>query len=945
MIERLGRFIVERPLMTLSMILAITILLGTLYSNPGLFGMEKDEVEREESWLPDNDIFRADKEISEDFGIQAEYMQVLVRADNVLEKDALIDIMEVEGAVAEDEKVQRVLYPGPGNVTSIADVIVGGYADMEGIDLENATYADRLAYLEEMDQATIDAIALNAGGAAGMFLTKDFPENALEGEAKAKGTMLLLMVNSSMYDEIEVGGDNPVLDADHAILDILKAHDHPGVERMSLIEEEYINERIDKESGATMEFLLMMVFVLIIAILLLTYRSILDTVISLMALMFAITWMNGLGVLMGLTFSTMYDAVPIMLMGLGIDYAIHLVMRYREERVQTGRRVHDALVMTIASVGTALVLATLTTAISFGSNLTSEIRPIREFSLFALVGIVSAFITSVTFVPAVKSLLHGWQERRGKTGYGWRWNPGSSGQRERTAPRAGAAGTRRGAAIKRGDPEGGQGQIPLLSRVLAQGAVAAEHHAYTVVAAVVVVSLISSFLAVQLETEFDFTEFLPEGSEVTDDIIFLTDNFDFGTERSNVLIKADIADPAVLAAVNETQGNIIDDSYVNEDDPLESILTLIQDVARGGGDFEPDPVFAGVLEDNDADADGIPDTREGAIELFDYLMRDERYLFQTLRVLHYDEGSDIYDGAVIRVGVNSQNGAKAGVISDELEDDIRPLEREPAVGSVVATSGPVLIHYVIRSIEINGTNSLIITVIVGGIILTCIFYVTDRSLVLGLLTEIPVVLVIAWVYASMYLVGMPLNVMTIMISSMTIGLGITYGIHVTHRFVEDLGRFEGIDEATRSTVRNTGAALLGAAVTTIGGFGVLAFAPIPPLKTFGIIVSLSITFSLVASVFILPTFLTLWARYVKRRDPTFFRRHEDVRKRSEGTIFHEPGEGPRRARKAGVPAGRPSAGRSASAVGRHPSGKRRQAACRGSARPAPGRRPGKPPRR
>jgi len=46
----------------------------------------------------------------------------------------------------------------------------------------------------------------------------------------------------------------------------------------------------------------------------------------------------------------MGDVVPIMLVGLGIDYAIHLVMRYREERVHYGKTIKDALVLTTASV-------------------------------------------------------------------------------------------------------------------------------------------------------------------------------------------------------------------------------------------------------------------------------------------------------------------------------------------------------------------------------------------------------------------------------------------------------------------------------------------------------------------------------------------------------------------------------------------------------------------
>ncbi|HID73577.1 MAG TPA: hypothetical protein EYP43_00850 [Thermoplasmata archaeon] len=382
------------------------------------------------------------------------------------------------------------------------------------------------------------------------------------------------------------------------------------------------------------------------------------------------------------------------------------------------------------------------------------------------------------------------------------------------------------------------------------------------------ISLSSTALALQLETEFDFTEFLPENSEITDDILYMTDNFDFGTEKANILVKGDISDPAVLLAMAETERNIRDDPYVNEGDSIESILTLMRDVANGT--YGPDPTFTAMYEASNLDGDGVPDANITA--LFGYLMGNETYMFQTVRVLHYDEESGRFDGAVIRVGVNSHNGAKAKAISEDMERNIRPLEREPGVTNVVATSGPILMHYIVNSIETSGLQSLLITVVVAGVILTIVFYFTERSIVLGVLTEIPVILVIAWVFASMYISGMNLNVMTIMIASLTVGLGITYGIHVTHRFVEELRRLGDIDEACRSTVVNTGTALFGAAVTTIGGFSILIFAPIPPIRTFGSISALAIFFSLIASVFVLPTFLSLWSKYVQRRDPDRFRR-------------------------------------------------------------------------
>ena len=67
----------------------------------------------------------------------------------------------------------------------------------------------------------------------------------------------------------------------------------------------------------------------------------------------------------------------------------------------------------------------------------------------------------------------------------------------------------------------------------------------------------------------------------------------------------------------------------------------------------------------------------------------------------------------------------------------------------------------------------------------CVFYIKDKSAILGVLTLIPVALCVIWILGSMYLFGIPLNVMTLSIASLTIGLGVTYGIHISHRFAEE----------------------------------------------------------------------------------------------------------------------------------------------------------------
>ena len=69
-----------------------------------------------------------------------------------------------------------------------------------------------------------------------------------------------------------------------------------------------------------------------------------------------------------------------------------------------------------------------------------------------------------------------------------------------------------------------------------------------------------------------------------------------------------------------------------------------------------------------------------------------------------------------------------------------------------------------------------------------------------------------------------------------------------------------LEKAVNNTVKNTGSALFGAAMTTVLGFGVLFFAILPPMKQFGTMTALTILYSFLSSVWVLPSMLVICAR-------------------------------------------------------------------------------------
>jgi predicted RND superfamily exporter protein len=606
-----------------------------------------------------------------------------------------------------------------------------------------------------------------------------------------------------------------------------------------------------------MGYLFLLVIVIIAIILVITYRSVLDMVLSLVAIFLAIIWMNAIGIMLGLTFGMMYEIVPIILIGIGVDYAIHITMRYKEGRDKENKAIRGAMLLAIATIGASLFLSALTTGVSFSSNMISALAPMREFGIFLLIGIFCAFFVIITFIPSIKILVDTFMIKRQHQKEAK--NPGST----KSNPK------------EKNNPSKPEKKPKKDSKILTKVAHISARRPYPIMVVAIVSAMIFGYMAMQLTTEFDFKEWLPRDSQLTDDISYTFENFDFGAEEVFVLVKGDdIATPEILEAMNRTQQNIEDDEHLNEGESIKSILTIIQDIRTPGGDFDVDDVFlANYITNYDLNNDGLPDPGTDVEGLFDSLRTNETYGPAVISILYYNEGK--YQGAVIRVSVNTRGGDNNKEIYEELNDDIEPLEDVNGIKGY-ATGQPLLMHVLLTSIQDSGMKSLAITVLIALVILSILFIFEFRSFSLGIMTLIPVILCICWVFGFMFLFGLHLTVLTIFVSTLTIGIGVDYGIHITNRFMESIHDYGDVDKAMNATIVNTGHALSGAAFTTFGGFIVLFLAPTDPMRMFGAITAVSISFSLIGSIFILPAFLGVYAKRKMAKDPKYFEKHVDI---------------------------------------------------------------------
>ena len=114
----------------------------------------------------------------------------------------------------------------------------------------------------------------------------------------------------------------------------------------------------------------------------------------------------------------------------------------------------------------------------------------------------------------------------------------------------------------------------------------------------------------------------------------------------------------------------------------------------------------------------------------------------------------------------------------------------------------------------------------------------------------------------MYVLSIPLTLLTALLMSLVIGLGVDYNIHVGDRFADERRDGKSTFEALDAAVTGTGGALLGSTLTSAGAFATIMLVPHPQLESFGAIVVVAMTTAFVASVLVLPSLLVLWDRHV-----------------------------------------------------------------------------------
>ncbi|MFB6082019.1 MAG: RND family transporter [Halanaeroarchaeum sp.] len=803
-VTRVSRHIADHPGRVIATFLVVTMVMAAGLGN---ITTETGTQQFSEGTPSEEALTEVNNRFTDPFAVDSGTTQVIQVSQNVLSKQSLLRMLRAQERVSDREELRVT------NTRSAAQQVA------MVIDPSARTLPAQIRTIEQATPGAIDAAVRQAAEGPGFtgILSTDFNRES------ASATATIAIVTHDVPAGLAVGagtsGSSPLQTIQVRTAHVINAG--AGEFRVfgtGIISQEFANVIFDSLIIVIPAAVLLIVLFLVYA-----YRDPLDLIIGLLSLVMAIVWTMGFMGLANIAFTQMLTAVPPLLLAVGIDFGIHSVNRYREERVK-GRAILPSMRETVEQLLVAFFIVTGTTVIGFSANVTSSLAPIRDFGVIAAIGIVFTFLIFGVFLPAFKLQVDQLREAYDVPKWGQR-------------------------------PIGQEGTI--LGRALSGGVVVAKKAPAIFLVAVLLVTVASASYGAGVSTSFSEEDFLPPEDTpaylqdlpepfkpneytVTATLNYLEDNFQTNA-RSSVTIyvrgqlRADYALESIRHAGTDPPASFVADGRVAQST---SIIDVIRDYAA------QDPEFRRLVERNDANDNGIPDDNLEQIydRLFASPYRDRADTYLT---------SDYRSAQVVYDVESSASQEEAAAAARTLADRYRL--------HATATGQTVVFQAVSDTIFSSAVRSLVTALAATAVFLVVIYRVLEGSGTLGLVNLAPILVTLALIVGSMRAMSIPFNALTATVLSIAIGLGTDYSAHMTHRFVDE---YDGtnVDRALENTVLGTGGALSGSMFTTAFGIGVLVFAITPILGQFGTITAVSIFFSYLAAVAVTPSVIVVWDR-------------------------------------------------------------------------------------
>ncbi len=513
-------------------------------------------------------------------------------------------------------------------------------------------------------------------------------------------------------------------------------------------------------------------FIFILVLLFVSFRSLSLPALALIPLICGIIITAGSIYLIYGSLSIMSAVFAVLLMGLGIDFCIHLLTRFMEE-MEVSDDIQAAFRKTSVNTGKAIILGTLTTATAFGALMFSKIQGMHEMGVVLAIGLIVTLICVFFILPALVTI----RLRYGKL---------------------------RSKLHKRSK-----------FKILGSVGRVTSRYAIIFVAIFVVLGVFFTYSATNVEMEGDMQKLQPKTVPAYEQLEKVKENFNYTEDY--------------LICIASSYDELVEQVVLFEQNPkimqVESILSYLPQDQEG------------VLELFENAKTVHPEFSEISWLNVDYMAWDDLPEDVLKNWVYSDSDGDLF---LIRMAAwgNIWDKEYREKLIDELEE-VNP----NIVGRAIMVP---------KLVDMMGDDVIKVTMFAGIPIFIIVFIgFRKKNPVYALLALIPVAFGIIGLLALSGPFGVDLNMTSIIMIPLVVGIGIDNGIHILHRYKEE-GK-----GSIPLVVQHTGKAIFLTTATTCLAFSSFLIAEHPGIRSLGQVPVLGLILCFIAAIIFLPAFIAV----------------------------------------------------------------------------------------
>ena len=508
-----------------------------------------------------------------------------------------------------------------------------------------------------------------------------------------------------------------------------------------------------------------------------------------------------------------------LLLILTISLTVHLLVKINE--IKKEKNLRNAIVQGYGQMFAPCFFAALTTAVAFLSLTFGELKPVIEFGKMMAFGISIAFILTFTFLPCAIYLV---------------------------------------SKIKTKD-------YLSLHKITSWILDFSNNNKIIIGSSFIIIFIIFSYGVSKLEVENRFIDYFDNETEIYQGMYEIDSKLG-GTATLDIIIsepiESDIPEKSKMQNIATNVAVIAND--FSFDDLFED--DLFEDMTSDASGYWWNTYSLKTLEDIHDYLDSIPEIGKvlsvaSGIKLAREINDGEDLNDLELALLRSVLPEDIRetllysyinkDDSIVRISTRV-NESSANLNRNELLEKINyDLQNEFNLkpDQYEITGLAVLYNNMLQSLFQSQIGSLLIVFAVISIMLLLIFK-SFKVMVIGL---IPNIFVASSVMGLLGLLKIPLDIMTITVAAISVGMAVDNTIHYIYRYKKELKKTDSVEKALGNAHTTTGRAIFYTATTIAAGFCILSLSNFFPTVLFGLFTSLAMVLAFITSLTVLPNLL------------------------------------------------------------------------------------------